>query len=66
MESGGFAQPRDTARAMSKENLKSSRKAWDRFLDDDMDGLLALLDPEVEVHDPPELPGATIHHGHEG
>jgi ketosteroid isomerase-like protein len=31
-----------------------------------MDGLLALLDPEVEVHDPPELPGATIHHGHGG
>jgi ketosteroid isomerase-like protein len=51
---------------MSGENVKSSREAWDRFLADDMDGLLALLDPEVEVHDPPDLPGATVHHGHEG
>ena len=39
---------------------------WDRFLAGDTSGVLSLLDPEVEIHEPPDLPGADVYHGHEG
>ena len=51
---------------MSQENVEASRRAWDRFLADDMPGTLAFLDPEIEVHDVPGLPDASIYHGHQG
>jgi ketosteroid isomerase-like protein len=51
---------------MSQENLEASKRAWERFLAGDMDGALAHLDPEVEVHDPPELPDSRVYRGHEG
>jgi ketosteroid isomerase-like protein len=51
---------------MSQENVESSRRLWDRFLAGDTPGVLAGLDPEIEVHDPPELPGATVYRGHAG
>jgi ketosteroid isomerase-like protein len=51
---------------MSQENVESSRRLWDRFLAGDTPGVLASLDADIEVHDVPELPGATVYHGHEG
>jgi ketosteroid isomerase-like protein len=51
---------------MSQENLEASERGWGRFLAGDMDGLLAYLDPEVEVHDPPELPDSRVYRGHAG
>ncbi len=51
---------------MSVENVESSRRVWERFLAGDMDGTLASFDPEVEVHDPPNLPDAGVYHGHQG
>src|SRR3954463_2487418 len=51
---------------MSQENVESSRRVWDRFLAGDTPGSLAFLDAEVEVHDVPELPGASVYHGHAG
>jgi ketosteroid isomerase-like protein len=57
---------RDTAQAMSQRNVEASRRAWDRFLADDIPGLLAYLDSEIEVHDVPELPDASVYRGHQG
>jgi ketosteroid isomerase-like protein len=51
---------------MSDENIEASRRLWERFLAGDTDEVLALLDPEIEVHEPPELPGASVYHGHAG
>jgi hypothetical protein len=52
--------------AMSEENIEASHRLWDRFLAGDMDGVLDLLDADVEVYDMPELPGAGVSHGHAG
>jgi ketosteroid isomerase-like protein len=51
---------------MSGQNVESSQRVWERFLAGDTAGVLAFFDPEVEVHDPPELPDAGVYHGHQG
>jgi ketosteroid isomerase-like protein len=51
---------------MSEENVEASRRIWDRFLADDIAGVLACLDPQVEVHDVPGLPDARVYRGHQG
>jgi ketosteroid isomerase-like protein len=51
---------------MSEENLQASCQVWDRFLAEDTAAVLELLDPEIEVHEDPELPGASVYHGHDG
>jgi hypothetical protein len=51
---------------MSQENVESSRRIWDRFLAGDTEGVLAFLDPQIEIRDVPELPGASVYHGHDG
>ena len=51
---------------MSRENVELSERAWDRFMAGDTPGVFALLDPDVEVHDSPDLPGASVYHGHAG
>jgi uncharacterized protein len=51
---------------MSQENVENSRRTWDRFLADDIQGTLAFLDAEIEVHDVPGLPDARVYHGHQG
>lgn len=51
---------------MSQENVELSGRVWDRFMAGDTDGVFALLDPEVEVREPPDLPGASVYHGHAG
>jgi ketosteroid isomerase-like protein len=51
---------------MSQENVESSERVWDRFMAGDTPGVFALLDPEVEVREPPDLPGASVYHGHAG
>jgi uncharacterized protein len=51
---------------MSQENVEASRRVWSRFLVDDMPGTLGLLDTEIEVHDVPGLPDASVYHGHQG
>jgi hypothetical protein len=42
------------------------RRGFERFNANDIDGLLELMDPEVEFHDVPEIPGSTTYRGHEG
>ena len=51
---------------MSQEKVDASGKAWSRFLADDIPGTLAFLDSEIEVHDVPGLPDASVYHGHQG
>ena len=51
---------------MSRENVESTRRMWDRFLADDIPGTLAFFDDDIEVHDIPGLPDASVYHGHQG
>jgi ketosteroid isomerase-like protein len=56
--------PRDTP-AMSQENVELARRAYEALGRDDLDELLALVDPEVEWHSLVlEMEGTF--HGHEG
>ena len=41
---------RDTAQAMSQENVETVRRAYEAWNADDLDAFLAELDPEVEWH----------------
>ena len=51
---------------MSQDNVESSERIWERFVAGDIPGVLALLHPDVEVREPPDLPGASVYHGHAG
>src|SRR5215207_4299301 len=46
----GLALSRDTARAMSQENVEAFRRALEAFNHRDFDALLEQLDPEAEWH----------------
>jgi ketosteroid isomerase-like protein len=47
-------------------NVDLVRAVYDRFRGGDPEGALSLYDPEVEVHDRPELPDPRVYRGHEG
>jgi ketosteroid isomerase-like protein len=51
---------------MSQENVELSKRVWELFVVGDTAGVLSLLDPEIEVREPPELPGARVFYGHAG
>jgi ketosteroid isomerase-like protein len=51
---------------VSAENVEASRRLWEKFVAGDIAGVLERLDEEIVVTEPPELPGATVYHGHEG
>ena len=55
---------RDTARAMSQENVEVVKAAFAHGSRGDFDGLLALVDPRVEWIEDPRLPGAIARRGH--
>ena len=50
MESSTFAWSRDTARAMSEENVEAFTRGFEAFDRRDMDAMLEELDPAVEWH----------------
>ena len=50
---------------MSQENVETVRRAYDH-LSQVGDFPWDLIDPEVEVHDPPSLPDGEIRHGRDG
>ena len=56
----------DSVESMASANVELVRAIYERFRADDLDAALALLDPEVEVHDRPEIPDPQVHRGHEG
>jgi uncharacterized protein len=51
---------------MSESNVELVRTIYDLFRSGDTDGALALQDPEIEVHDRPEVPDPQVYRGHEG
>jgi uncharacterized protein len=51
---------------MSQENIELMRRGYDAMQRRDIETLLSLLDPEVEMHDRPEAPDARSYRGHEG
>src|SRR5919197_2052294 len=50
---------------MSRENVELARKGYEAFARRDFDAVLALMDPDVEAHNPPEVPEAGVHRGHD-
>ena len=56
---------RDTARAMSQENVEVVRGTFDAFRDRDLDAFLSYMDPDVEFRSLVlEIEG--VYHGHDG
>jgi ketosteroid isomerase-like protein len=67
MESGGAG--RDTAWAMSEENVEVFKRGIEAYNHRDIDALLQDLDPEVEWHSALLIPfggEATVSRGHDG
>jgi uncharacterized protein len=48
------------------ENVRLAREGFDAFNRGDVDAVLAMLDPEVEVFAAPEFPNSGTFHGHDG
>ena len=40
-----------------------ARKGYEAFARRDLDLALEMMDPEIEAHDPPEMPDAGVHRG---
>jgi hypothetical protein len=51
---------------MSEANVELMKGIYARFRDGDEEGALELLDPEMEVHDRPEIPDPQVYHGYDG
>jgi uncharacterized protein len=50
---------------MSQENVEIARRAYEAFNRRDFDGLLDLLDPEIEWHQFTQFPDRAVYHGRE-
>ena len=50
---------------MSQENVELARRGYEAFARRDLDAVFELFDPEIEAHDPPEMPDAAVHRGHD-
>src|SRR5215218_342514 len=48
---------------MSQENVELVYRTYEAFNRRDLAAVQRVFDPEVEVHDPPEMPDAAIHRG---
>jgi len=51
---------------MSQANVDIVRRGFEAFKRGEWEEILADVDPQVEVHEPPELPDAQVLHGHAG
>ena len=50
---------------MSQENIELAKKGYAAIGRRDFDAVLDFLDPDIESHNPPEVPEAGVHRGHE-
>lgn len=57
---------RDTAWAMSEENVETVRRVWAALNEDPPRVLLEAFDEEAEIRNPPEFPLQGPFQGHEG
>jgi hypothetical protein len=57
---------RDTARAMSQENVEIVRKTVQAFLDNDFEAWFAITDPGCKLYPRPEALGLSEHDAHDG
>ena len=62
----GVASLGDTGRAMSSENIELARRGYEAFATGDLAPLSDFFDPEIEVHDFPDVPDRAVYHGPEG
>jgi ketosteroid isomerase-like protein len=51
---------------MSQENIELLRQGYEAMSRRDIDAMLAVVDPEIEIRDRPEAPDARTYRGHEG
>jgi uncharacterized protein len=51
---------------MSQENVEIVRRGFEAFQRGDTEAILDDVDPDVEVHEPTDLPDAQVFHGHAG
>ena len=51
---------------MSQENVEIVRAAFDAYFRGDMESVLRLMDPEIVVMQPSEVPDGRTLHGHAG
>jgi ketosteroid isomerase-like protein len=52
--------------ARQRRNLELARAGYEAFQRSDLEGVLALTDPEVEIYLPPTLPNSGTFRGHQG
>lgn len=57
---------RDTARAMSQENVEVVRRAYEAFTGGGVEAAEEFLHPEVVWEDRYDMPGASVYRGHDG
>jgi ketosteroid isomerase-like protein len=50
---------------MSLENVEIARRGYEAFARGDLDAALNMMDPDIEAHNPPEVPEAAVHRGRE-
>jgi ketosteroid isomerase-like protein len=48
---------------MSQENVEIVRSSWEAFNRGALDAFIDCFDPEIELHDVPNYPGAAAHFG---
>jgi len=52
---------------VSQENVEAVRKGYETWSEEGIEAALAsFIDEEVEMHDIVEMPGASVHRGHDG
>jgi ketosteroid isomerase-like protein len=51
---------------VSEANVEAVRRGVEAFSRADWEKSLELMDPDIEWHDAPDLPGAQVHRGREG
>jgi ketosteroid isomerase-like protein len=59
-------EPPGYCAAVSQENVEVVRRGIEAFARASWTESLQWMDPEVEWHDSPDLPGAQVYRGHEG
>jgi ketosteroid isomerase-like protein len=51
---------------VSESNVEILRRGIEAFSRSDWEESVGIMDPDIEWHDAPDLPGARVHHGREG